>query len=110
MIFNGKEIPFPAVTKISFFKLIETLEQQASNPDKNISRFARELLDECEKYPDLREGFEDRSLLKKYKPVIDRLARLMFPQVLLTNEIKGLIPPFEGRSPCPRNAIRSVMT
>jgi len=95
MIFNGKETPFPAVTKISFFKVIETLEQQANDPDKNISRFAKELLAECEKYPELREGFEDRGLLEKYKPIIDRLARVLFPQALLTNEIKGLIPPFD---------------
>ena len=95
MIFNGREIEFPAITKISFFMVLEMLEDQAKNEDKNISRFAKELLAECEKYPELREGIENREQLENFRPVIDRLARLLFPQALLTNEIKGLIAPFD---------------
>jgi len=95
MIFHGKEIPFPAIIKISFFKVLDMLEIQAKNDDKNISRFARELLKECEKYPELREGIEDRNQLEKYQPVVDKLSQLLFPQALLNNEIKGLIPPFD---------------
>ncbi len=95
MLYQGKEIQFPAVTKISFFKLIEVLEEQAKSKDRNIARYARELLKECAKYPEIKDGFEDRSILKKRKPIIDRLARILFPQALLTNEIKGMVPPFD---------------
>ena len=85
MKYQGKEMPFPAVTKISFFKVIEVLEEQAKSDDVNISRFARELLTECDKYPELREGFTDISILKKRKSTIDRLASTLFPKSLLTN-------------------------
>ena len=95
MLFQGKKVLFPAVTKISFFKVIENLRNQAKDPDKNVSRYAKSLLVECAKYPELEEGFEDRKLLEKHRPIINRLARVLFPQVLLTNEIKGLIPPFD---------------
>ena len=95
MKYQGKEMLFPAVAKISFFKVIEVLEEQARSKDVNISRFARELLTECEKYPELKEGFEDLGILKKRKSTIDRLASTLFPKALLTNEIKGLVPPFD---------------
>jgi hypothetical protein len=95
MLYQGQEIEFPAVTKISFFKLIEVLEEQTKSKDSNISHYASELLRECAKYPEIREGFEDRNILKKRKPIIDRLARILFPQALLTNEIKGMVPPFD---------------
>jgi hypothetical protein len=95
MKYQGKEMAFPAVTKISFFKVIEVLEEQAKSEDVNISRFATELLIESEKYPELKEGFTDLSILKKRKSIIDRLARTLFPKALLTNEIKGLVPPFD---------------
>ena len=95
MKYQGKEMPFPAVTKISFFKVIEVLEEQAKSKDVNISRFASELLLECNKYPELKEGFEDINILKKRKSTIDRLASTLFPKALLSNEIKGLVPPFD---------------
>ncbi len=95
MIFNGKEIEFPAITKISFFKVIETLEQQAKDNDKNVARFAKELLEESKQIPELKEGFEDRKFLDKHRPIINKLSRVLFPDALLNNEIKGLIPPFD---------------
>ena len=72
MLYQGEEILFPAITKISFFKVIEILEEQAKGDDKNVARYAKELLRECEKYPEIREGFEDRSILVKRRPIIDR--------------------------------------
>jgi len=94
MIFNGKEVPFPAEMRISFFKVLEKLENMAKDPDKNISGYASRLLKDMEKYPELKEGFKDMNLLKKYKKPIQKLCRLLFPDTLLTNEIKALTPPF----------------
>ncbi|MEL7003609.1 MAG: GAF domain-containing protein, partial [Bacteroidota bacterium] len=94
MIHNGKEVPFPAVMQVSFFKLFDQLEQMAEESEPNISNYAKSILDEMKDYPELRDGFEDLSLLEKNKDQIDKLCRLLFPDVLLTNEIKALCPPF----------------
>ena len=59
MIYNGKEVEFPAVMQISFFKVIETLEQMVKDSDKNAASYAQQLLLEVEKYPQLRDGIED---------------------------------------------------
>ena len=93
MIYNGKEVAFPAVMQISFFKVIETLEQMAKDSDKATACYGKELLLEVKKYPQLKEGFE-LSELNKYKKSIDKISRVLFPDALLTNEIKAATPPF----------------
>ncbi|MFT5070673.1 MAG: hypothetical protein ACI8V8_000634, partial [Chitinophagales bacterium] len=98
MIFNGREVLFPSVSKISFYKIYESLEQQCKDSDPNVAAFAKNLLKEVEPYPMLREGFSDFSLLEKYKEPIAKLSRVLFPEALLTNEIKALTPPFNFES------------
>ncbi|MDA0195568.1 MAG: hypothetical protein O2887_12860 [Bacteroidetes bacterium] len=93
MIYNGKEIEFPAVMQISFFKIIETLEIMARDSDQSAALYARELLLEVKKYPELRDGM-DLAQLKKRKKSVEKISRVLFPEVLLTNEIKALTPPF----------------
>lgn len=94
MIYNGKEVEFPAVMQISFFKVIETLEQMANDSDQSVANYAQQLLLEVEKYPELRDGVEDLDQLNKYKKSIQKISRVLFPETLLTNEIKALTPPF----------------
>lgn len=94
MIFKGKKIPFPAITQVSFFKVFESLKNQSNDPDPNVARFAKELLKECERFPDLWKGIGSEDFDKDHES-IKRLCRVLFPEVLLTNEIKGIIPPFE---------------
>ena len=94
MIYNGQEVEFPAIMQVSFFKLIETLEDQANGKDIAQANYAKELLREVEKYPELRDGISDVSKLKDYSESIQKLGSLMFPQVLTSNEIKILTPPF----------------
>jgi len=93
MKFTASDL-FPVQSKISFNKVIESLESQAKDPDENVAAFARNLLKEAEKYPVLKEGFDDYSLLEKYKPIISRLLRTLYPDALHTNEIKGVSAPF----------------
>lgn len=93
MIYNGKEIEFPAIMQISFFKVIESLEQMALDKDKTTSSYAKELLKEIEKHPELRDGF-NLSDLKKLDKSIRKISKVLFPETLLTNEIKALTPPF----------------
>ncbi len=94
MIYNGKEVEFPAVMQISFFKVLETLEQMAKDSDKSVANYAQQLLLEVEKYPELRDGIAELDQLDKYKKSIQRISRVLFPDALLTNEIKALTPPF----------------
>jgi len=94
MIFNGKKIAFPAITKVSFFKVLESLEKQSKDPDPNVASFATKLLNDAEKYPELRDGI-DRDEFDPNLEIVQRLCRVLYPEVLLTNEIKGIMPPFE---------------
>jgi hypothetical protein len=94
MIFNGKEIPFPAIGKISFYKILETLETKTNDKDPFIADGAKRLLKETGKYPEIREGIENFDDLSKYEEPIRKLCQMMFPDVLTTNEIKALTPPF----------------
>ena len=94
MILNGKKVDFPAVCKISFYKVIEQLEIQAKDKDENVAEFAKNLLKEVEQYPLIKEGFDDIELIEEYRPIIDKLSRTLFPDSLLTNEIKAVAPPF----------------
>ncbi len=94
MIYNGKEVEFPAIMQISFFKVVETLEVMAKDADKTAATYAQELLLEVEKYPELKDGIEDLAQLKKRKKSIQKISRVLFPDALLTNEIKALTPPF----------------
>ena len=94
MIFNGKEIPFPAVGKISFYKVLENLEAKTNDKDPFVADATKRLLEEIEKYPEIREGIENFDDLGKYEEPIRKLCQTMFPEVLTTNEIKALTPPF----------------
>ena len=94
MIYNGKEVEFPAIMQVSFFKLIEQLEVQAKSKDEGQARYAKSLLEEVEKYPELNEGISDVTKLKNYQKSFDKLSQPLFPTVLSTNEIKILCPPF----------------
>lgn len=94
MIFNGKKIPFPAITQISFFKVIESLKKQANDPDPDVAAFASSLLADCQKYPQIIEGINSNDFDPNLE-IVQRLCRVLFPEVLLTNEIKGVMAPFE---------------
>ena len=94
MVYNGKEIEFPALMQVSFFKLIEALESQAKGDDAIGATYANSLLEEVKKYPELQEGISDLSKIQKYQKSIEVLCAPLFPQVLTTNEIKILTPPF----------------
>ncbi len=94
MIYRGKKIPFPAVTQVSFFRVLEMLEKQSEDADENVAVFAKKLLAESAQYPGLREGIDSEDF-DSSQEIVKRLSRLLFPDVLLTNEIKALIPPFE---------------
>ncbi len=95
VIYDNEILPFPAINKISFFKIFESLESLTQDPDPNVSGYANNLLRDLAPYPELREGFTDKSLLIKYEKEIHQLLRVIFPDVLLENEIKAIAAPFD---------------
>ena len=92
------EFDFPAVSMISFDRIFESLEKMANEDSESVSTFAKQLLKDLEPYPELREGIPDYEGLKPYWDQVQLLSRALFPDVLLTNEIKGLCAPFQFES------------
>lgn len=95
MKYKGEDIDFPAVVKLSFFKVIESLDSLKKSTDKELATYAQDLINEVNKYPELLEGITDVENLEKYKPSIEKFGKFLFPEALLTNEIKALTPPFQ---------------
>ena len=93
--YKGKEVLFPAVIQISFAPIFEGLRKMSKEDDKAVSMYATTLLEELKDYPELEEGFTDESLIEKYKKPIGKLLRFLFPDVLSSNEIKGVTVPFK---------------
>ncbi|CAN5840278.1 hypothetical protein BH11BAC4_BH11BAC4_02430 [soil metagenome] len=93
--YAGKELSFPAVVKISFAPVFDSLRKLSQDTDKSIAIFATTLLEEMKGYPILEEGFSDEILLVKYEKQIAKLLRVLFPDALRTNEIKGVTAPFQ---------------
>ena len=94
MILNDKSRELPVTIQLSFYKVFEELEKIAKDSDQKPATYAKALLKELEPYPLLREGFEDGSLIEKYREPIDKLMSHLFPSALTLNEIKGAVAPF----------------
>ncbi|MHC4695069.1 MAG: GAF domain-containing protein, partial [Planctomycetota bacterium] len=85
---------------IGFSKVLSTYRKYADKKNENhpFHNYARKMVDEIEKYPELIEGFSDLSLLEKYKDQIDLILNPLFPEALLSNEIKAASIPFSFTS------------
>ncbi len=84
----------PLVARISFHKVLETLEKIAESDVDYRSDYAKALLKLTEPYPELRDGITDLSLLEKHEPLIKNLLADLFPTALQKNEIKAAAIPF----------------
>ncbi|MEP7163087.1 MAG: GAF domain-containing protein [Ferruginibacter sp.] len=93
--YGGKDIAFPAVVKISFAPIFESLRKMTGDEDKATALYATTLLEDLKNYPELEEGFTDHTLVEKYEKPIAKLMRVIFPDALTNNEIKGVTAPFE---------------
>ena len=78
----------PMLQLVSFNKLLEHYDKQLKSKDKYLAQRAKYVLDTQAPYPELRDGFDDVSLLKKYKDVIGIILADTFASVLTHNEIK----------------------
>lgn len=92
-----KEIEFPLQLNISFEKVYVMFKKYA---DEEFAKHpfhssAKKMVALFNKYPELNSGFSDYSLLDTtYKEQIDLLLDPLFPEPLLSNEIKAACIPF----------------
>lgn len=94
MRFNDTHIDFPATSQVNFAKLFDALEVQANDADPQVAAYAQGLLQEMEDLSELRKGISKESRVAELKPQIDKLLRVLFPDALLSNEIKAVVPPY----------------
>lgn len=94
MEYDHQNIISPLLAKISFHKVLETLEQIAESDVDYRSDYAKALLKHAEPFPELRDGITDFSLLEKHEKLIKNLLADLFPTALTHNEIKAATIPF----------------
>ncbi|WP_026705323.1 hypothetical protein [Flavobacterium soli] len=86
----------PLQVQISFHKLIESLEEIALSDVDYRSNYAKGLLNEVNKFPELREGITDFNAIQEHKQLIRYLLSDLFPTALTKNEIKAIAIPFHN--------------
>lgn len=93
MNFNEfQENPFQI--KISFHKVLETLEQIAVSDVDYRSNYAKALLEKTAHVPELREGITSMRQIDDNAALIHNLLADLFPTALTHNEIKAVTIPF----------------
>lgn len=91
---NNNDSPFKV--QISFHKVLETLEMIAATDIDYRAKYAKGLLDEVRKYPELTDGITDFSELSKHEALVKYLLSDLFPTALTNNEIKAAAIPFNN--------------
>ena len=84
----------PMIQLVSFNKLLEHYDEQAKGDDAFLAKKAKYVLDAQAPYPELRDGFDDLSLLEKHKDVIKIILADTFSAILTKNEIKAASTPY----------------
>lgn len=92
---HNREWELPLKLKVSFKPVFNYLEIVSKDHHHYLNPSAIKMLEDYKAFPELKDGFEDLSLLTKYDSQIDRLLDFLFPDLLQTNEIKAASIPFE---------------
>lgn len=85
----------PFQIRISFHKVIESLQEIALSDGNYQSAYAEALLKKAAPYPELSDGISIEKI-NEYTPIIKSLLANLFPQVLTNNEIKAVTIPFQN--------------
>ena len=95
-----QDVELPLQLNISFKKVFVLFEKYAHLEFSNhpFHSAAIKMVELFNKHPELIDGFSDYSLLEKYKEQIDLLLNPLFPEPLLSNEIKAASVPFSFTS------------
>lgn len=91
---NSTNSPFQI--HISFQKVVEALEEIASSNVDYRANYAKGLLKEVYKFPELYEGITDFEALSKHEILVQHLLSDLFPTALTNNEIKAAAIPFSN--------------
>lgn len=91
---SNTESPFKIF--ISFQKLVEALEEIASSNVDYRANYAKGLLSEVYKFPELCEGITDLEALARHEILVKHLLSDLFPTALTHNEIKAAAIPFSN--------------
>lgn len=91
---KNDESPFQV--HISFQKVVERLEDIALSDIDYRANYAKGLLKEVAKFPELSDGITDFSKLTEHKVLIQHLLSDLFPTALSNNEIKTAAIPFHN--------------
>lgn len=92
---KSKRSDLPLKLIISFEAIFDYMEKIAADKNHFLHSTSLQLLEEYKEYPILREGFEDFNNLNTYQKEISKLLDILFPELLLSNEIKAATIPFE---------------
>lgn len=84
----------PFLLQLSFAQPIEQLEKNAADPASENPPRAQQLLQEINRFPELREGLTDRTQLTQHAHLIKSLMADYFPPALGLNEIKAVTIPY----------------
>lgn len=84
----------PLKPLISFDKLLKHYDGLLDSEDLVLANRAKIVLEAQAPYPELREGFQDVTLLEKYKDVIHLILQDSFSSLLTNNEIKAASLPY----------------
>jgi len=93
-----ENLELPLQLNVSFEKVFSYFEKYALEKNHPYYNSAKLMVKEFKKYPELINGFDDLTLLTKYKEQIDLLLEPLFPEPLLLNEIKAASVPFSFTS------------
>jgi len=86
----------PLIQYIGFNKLLNHYDELAIKECGLASERAKHILKSVEPFPELREGFQDVSLLKTHEDLINLILQDSFSEVLTNNEIKTATLPFDN--------------
>jgi len=89
-----KDNPFEI--QISFHKLIENLEDISKSHVDYRATYAKGLLNEVAKVPELRDGIKSAATIEEHKELISHLLADLFPTALTKNDIKAITIPFQN--------------
>ncbi|MEM9001046.1 MAG: GAF domain-containing protein [Bacteroidota bacterium] len=84
----------PLIQLVSFNKLLQYYDEQLKSDNTFLAERAKHVLDAQASYPELRDGFDDLSILEERKEVINTILADTFSSVLTQNEIKAASLPF----------------
>ncbi|SFU29028.1 hypothetical protein SAMN05216480_101432 [Pustulibacterium marinum] len=94
---NRKNSNLPFKILVSFDKLFQSYEALLNSENKYVRERAERIMDIANKYPILRDGFDDVTLLDTYKDPIDAILRDLFTPTLSSNEIKVATTPLQDK-------------